>query len=181
MIESTNQHQFRPHIQWQVPNLDTQWNLLVLNVKIESDTTSANNWSWWATQNQKESRCRISKLWLFAWVDDIERPREGRLKLGVLRSVVTEDGGDAGAFPAESYSVDERRDEMEKKQRKWYPFRHSLFVTFTTFVRCHNREQWFHRSGFSLGRIIFAAGIVAALLVPTESQSESLGRLPAES
>jgi len=35
-------------------------------------------------------------------------------------------------------------------------------------------EQTFHRSGFSLGRIIFAAGIVAALPVPTESQSESL-------
>jgi hypothetical protein len=33
--------------------------------------------------------------------------------------VVTEEGGDVGV--AESYSVDERRDEMEKKQRKWYP------------------------------------------------------------
>jgi len=46
--------------------------------------------------------------------------------------------------------------------------------------RFNDREQTFHHSGFSLGRIIFAAEIVAALPVPTESQSESLGRLPAE-
>lgn len=34
---------------------------------------------------------------------------------------------------------------------------------------------------FSLGRTIFAVGIVVALPVPTESQSEGLGRLPTES